>query len=159
MRADRLGAGAAGVGEDTEFGLRAEAAELRVAYAPDALAYHFIRTSQQLLCLVLGEPEGQRQQVLACNDTRQDVPLEFTVRDVVTDQIVSAGQGVAAADSVTPLAKIPFAPDQQRFCLIEWQSAAGKSSNHYLAGQRPFDLGQYRRWLAAARLYPEVSIH
>lgn len=128
-------------------------------YWQKKLAYHFIRTSQQLVCLVLGEPEGQRQQVLACNDTRQDVPLEFTVRDVVTDQIVSASQGVAAADGVTPLAEIPFAPDQQRFCLIEWQSAAGKSSNHYLAGQRPFDLGQYRRWLAAARLYPEVSIH
>jgi len=37
-----LGAGAAGLGEDTEFGLRAAAAGFRAAYAPEALAYHLI---------------------------------------------------------------------------------------------------------------------
>ncbi len=41
-----LGAGAIGLGEDTEFGLRAEAAGFHAAYAPGALVYHWIPPSR-----------------------------------------------------------------------------------------------------------------
>lgn len=37
-----LGAGAIGLGEDTDFGLRAAAADFQATYSPDALVYHLI---------------------------------------------------------------------------------------------------------------------
>ena len=37
-----LGAGAIGLGEDTDFGLRAAAAGVQATYSPDALVYHLI---------------------------------------------------------------------------------------------------------------------
>jgi beta-mannosidase len=127
-------------------------------YWQKKMAYYFIRTSQQLLCLLLEEPTCDNQRLLACNDTREDVRVGYKVRDVDGDKVVLAGQGVAKADSVTSLGEIPFAEDQHRLYVIDWRTQYGESANHYLAGRRPFDLQQYLQWLEASQLYPHMNL-
>jgi beta-mannosidase len=121
-------------------------------YFTKKLAYDFIKTSQQPLCLILCEPANFGQALIASNDTREDIALQYTITDLTTDAVVAQGAGIARADSVTALGSIPFSMGAKRFYVIEWTSPAACGRNHYLAGQPPFDLAHYRDWLAKARI-------
>ena len=124
-------------------------------YFSRKLAYDFIKRSQQSLCLVLKEPENWGQAVAACNDTRDDVEVAYAIRDIGTGAAVAEGRGVASADHVTVLGRVPFSMGEKRFYVIEWRTDSGTGRNHYLAGNPPFDLEQYRRWLEKAGMLPE----
>lgn len=123
-------------------------------YFTRKLAYHFIKTSQLPLCLILCEPGNFQQTLIASNDTREDIVLRYTITDLASDAVVGQGAGTALADSVTPLGSIPFSMGRKRFYVIEWTSPSASGWNHYLAGQPPFELKQYREWLEKARLRP-----
>jgi len=123
-------------------------------YFTRKLAYHYIKVSQQPLCLMLTEPEGSGQKLIAANDTREAIELRYSIRDVETDIVVIEGTGPAAPDDVTTLTTVPFSRGEQRFYVIEWESTHGSGKNHYLAGEPPFNLSQYLRWLEKANLYP-----
>lgn len=117
-------------------------------YFRKKLAYDFIRTSQQPLCLVLREPEAWSQELVACNDFRDEMEVRYSVRDINTGSAVAAGRAIARGDSVTVFDRIPYSTGEKRFYLLEWETSAGPGRNHYLAGNPPFDLEQYRQWLA-----------
>lgn len=125
-------------------------------YFAKKLAYHFIKRAQAPLCLVLREPADGDQALVACNDTREDIELSYSVRDIQTREIVSDGCRATAADSVTELASIAFEAGQQRLYVIEWQSSSGEGRSHYLAGTPPFDMNTYRNWLRESSLWSEV---
>ena len=124
-------------------------------YFRKKLAYTFIRRVQTPLCLMLKEPENWAQVLVACNGTRQNLPIDYVVRDIDTGEVLAQGQGVARADSAVPCGEIPFSMGAKRFYLIEWRSPLGKGTNHYLAGNPPFDLAQYRGWLEKAGILTE----
>ncbi|OGV65503.1 MAG: hypothetical protein A3K19_10455 [Lentisphaerae bacterium RIFOXYB12_FULL_65_16] len=121
-------------------------------YFRKKLAYRFIKASQQHLCLMLREPANWGQELVACNDRRDPVEVEFSLHDVDSGEALAKGRQTAAADSVTVLARIPFSLGAKRFYAIDWRSSHGRGRNHYLAGMPPFDLKQYREWLEAARI-------
>ena len=124
-------------------------------YLMPKLAYFFIRRAQAPLCLVFKEPENWRLTLVACNDTREDLALSYTVQDVETEEIMAQGQAVAVADAVTPLAQIPFSMGEKRFYLLRWESALGRGTSHYVAGNPPFELQRYRGWLEKAGFLPQ----
>jgi len=117
-------------------------------YFTKKLAYEYIRRSQQPLCLILREPGDWHQEIVACNDTRDDIALDYEIRDADSGEVVAGGGATAVADAVTAIGRIPFSMGEKRFYLIEWESASGRGRNHYLAGNPPFDLETYRRWLS-----------
>ena len=119
------------------------------------LAYEFIKRSQASPLLVLREPENWLQELVVCNDTRQDVLLRYSVSDVQSGELLCEGEGSAYADAVTVLDSIPYSQGAKRFYLLRWESALGEGLNHYLAGNPPFDLETYRRWLDLAGILPE----
>ncbi|HUW33919.1 MAG TPA: glycoside hydrolase family 2 [Planctomycetota bacterium] len=119
-------------------------------YYAKKLAFEFIKRCQQDLLVLIREPAGAVQQVVAANDTLQPFELEYLVKDADTAEVLAGGHAIAAANAVTPLAEIPFDPERQRFYVITRAGPAGAGVNHYLAGKPPFDLEQYRKWLAAA---------
>jgi beta-mannosidase len=114
------------------------------------LAYHFLKNVQQPLLLLLREPENWRQELVASNDLRDDVEVQYTVTDADTEETVAEGRGVARGDRVTRLGAIPFSMGAKRFYLVDWTTPAGSGRSHYLAGNPPFDLQQYRRWVKKA---------
>ena len=126
-------------------------------YFEKKLAFETIRRSQQPLCLMLREPANWRQELVAANDTRQDVEVEFSVRDGDSGEVVTSGQGRVRADAATPLATIPFSAGKQRFYVIDWSSPVGSGRNHYLAGNPPWDWRRYRDWIEAAGLFTGLS--
>ena len=117
-------------------------------YFTKKLAYSFIKRCQQPLLLALREPEAGAQELAACNDSRDAIELQYTVTDAGTGAQIAAGRATAGADAVTTLDRIPCNPSDQRLYVLRWTSASGDGLNHYLAGAPPFDLEQYRRWIA-----------
>lgn len=110
------------------------------------LAYFFIRRSQQPLCLMMDDKTGPLM-LYAVNDRMENCPLTYRVWDAETDQTVTSGQCVAAADASKELA---FIQDDggQHFYVIEWETADGeKGINHYLRGTPQFDYEWYMRCL------------
>ena len=121
-------------------------------YFDRKLAYDYIKRVQQPLCLMLREPSDWGQELTASNDTRKDIPITYTLKDVDTEEVVASGSATAAADSVTVIGKIPFFQSQKRFYVIEWESAYGAGKNTYLSGYPPFDISKYREWMQKADL-------
>lgn len=110
-------------------------------------AFSFLQRSQSPLCLVLREPQDWNQELVACNDTRNDLAFSYTVRDADSEEIVKEGQALARADAVTSLGSIPFSASAKRCYLLDWKSEARTDRNHYISGYPPFNLDQYKRWL------------
>ena len=121
-------------------------------YFARKLAYSYIKRAQAPLILALKEPANWRQELVACNDTRDDLEVDYVVRDVDSGETLLQGRGVAAADRVTVLGSIPFSMGEKRFYVLEWKSALGAGRSHYLAGNPPFELATYRGWLEKAGL-------
>ena len=110
-------------------------------------AYEVVKRSQTPLCLVLREPVDGVHELVACNDTRRDLPLSFSVRDVETDEIAAHGQALAAGDAVTVVGTVPAQAGLLRAFLIEWTTPQGPGQNHYFAGPPPLPLARVRSWL------------
>ena len=115
-------------------------------YFAKKLAYHYIRTSQLPLCLMFKEPKDGRQQLVAANDTQQDIAVSYTVTDLQSGQVVLSGNHIATADSSVTLDTLG-APDTQGVYLIEWQAGKYSGKNHYLYGKGPFNFSDYIHWM------------
>jgi beta-mannosidase len=124
-------------------------------YFEKKLAFDYIKRVQQPLIVAFREPSSWKQELVVCNDTRQDLEIEYSVRDIDTNQTVCEGRALTSANENTLLTSIPFYNSEKRFYLIEWQSENGSGRNHYLAGHPAFDLQTYRGWLQKAALLPQ----
>lgn len=110
-------------------------------------AFHAIRRSQAPLCLSFREPRDWYLELAACNDTRNDIPLSWQVRELGTGETVLTGERCARADAVTTLGRLPYTASRQTLYQITWQSEHATGTNYYLAGNPPFSLVQYRAWM------------
>ena len=120
-------------------------------YFEKKMAFDFIVRAQQPLLVMVREPQGGTQDVVACNDTRDSLSLRFSVRDADEGTLLAQGEALAAGDAVTVLGAWPRTAGQ-RFLLLDWESLLGRGRNHFLAGERPFDADQYGRWIQKAYL-------
>jgi len=118
-------------------------------YFEKKLAYGYLKTSQQPLLLALREPQSWGQELVACSELRTNTPLAFSITDVETGEVLLSGEGVARADQVTVLGRIPYSASWKRLYKIEWTGG----QNHYLCGNPPFDLETYRQWGQKADLF------
>lgn len=123
-------------------------------YFEKKLAFDFIKRAQQPLLVMLREPQGWTQELVACNDTREAAVLHYTVRDADTGATLVEGARRAAPDAVTVLETLPYTRSRARFLVIDWESLRGPGRNHYLSGDPPFDIASYLRWLGST--YPHV---
>jgi beta-mannosidase len=115
-------------------------------YFEKKLAFDYIKRAQASLCLMLREPQRWGQELVVVNDTREELPLNYRVRDLDNGETLAESAATAAPEAVTVLDKIPFFASQKRFYVLSWQSPLGEGINHYLSGHPPFSLAQYRQW-------------
>jgi beta-mannosidase len=114
-------------------------------------AYETVKRVQAPLHLVLREQVAGGHELVAVNDNRADVALEYRVTDLESGRTLAEGAATGGGDAVTSLARVA-ARDAQALYLLDWTSAAGPGRSHYLAGRPPFALATYRAWIAAAQL-------
>ena len=99
-------------------------------YGVKKLAYGYIKRSQQPFCLMFDEPKSGVLTLKAANDTRTEVSVDYTVRDLITGQTVLSGRCAAASDETAAVAELREIPGS--FYLISWQGDAA-GINHYVA--------------------------
>ncbi len=123
-------------------------------YGTKKLAYSYIKRAQQPLLIALREPQNWRQELVACNDTRQPLAVRYQLSEVGSGQVLVESEATAKPDAVTVLGTVPHSQGAHRFYTLSWHSALGEGQSHYLAGNPPFDLQQYLEWLEQAGLRP-----
>ncbi|MGI6380114.1 MAG: glycoside hydrolase family 2 protein [Anaerolineae bacterium] len=123
-------------------------------YGTKKLAYSYIKRAQQPLLVALREPLSWRQELVACNDTRQPLTVRYQLSEADSGEVLAKGEARAKPDAVTMLGSIAYSQGAHRFYTLSWRSELGEGQSHYLAGNPPFDLQQYLDWLDKARLRP-----
>ncbi len=124
-------------------------------YFVKKLAYHYIRRSQQPVCLILGEPGSEKYLPLViCNDSLETAPVIYRVRDADSGKILLEGEYFAAANANWQVGRIRTFSSDQRMYLIEWETGGQKYGSHYLSGFPPISLDRYRGWLSAIAALP-----
>ena len=113
-------------------------------YFKKKLAYSFIKRAQQPLLLTFREPQNDQIQLVACNDTQQDITLHYNIKDISANTaVIDNMKDCAKNDATTVLATLNCDVNQQKIYCIEWESNLGASKNHYLCGSPFFDFGNY----------------
>ncbi|NSW90012.1 MAG: glycoside hydrolase family 2 [Firmicutes bacterium] len=116
-------------------------------YFEKKLAYYYIRNSQKDFCLVIAEPKGWEHDIIACNDTRDNIDIMYSVKDLDTGEILKSGNAVCYKDSSTVIGSIPFSNGFKRFYIVEWESEHESGKNHYISGNPPFNAEMYIKML------------
>ncbi len=119
-------------------------------YFGKKLAYEYIKRAQQPFCILVKEPENWANEVVASNDTREPLEVEYSIADADSGAIVLEGQATVKADSVARLGEIPFSHSDRKFYLIHWKSGLGSGKSHYLSGMPTFDFNKYQNWMKKA---------
>jgi len=126
-------------------------------YYRKKLAYEYVKRVQTDVCAMLSEAEDGVHTVVVVNDTLHPVAGEVEVTDAD-----SGNQLLHAAFTVEPNGKsvagsVPQV-QQPAMWLIRWKLSDGSAFlNHYLAGDRPVLLEQYRRWLNLLQIPEDIG--
>jgi beta-mannosidase len=126
-------------------------------YFRKKLAYVYVQRVQTDVCAMLSEAENGVHTLIVVNDTLNPVEGEVQVTDAD-----SGNQLLRCAFTIEPNGKsvtgsIPQVR-QPSLWLIRWSiSGGGAFLNHYLAGDRPFQLDQYRRWLKLLQIPEDIG--
>lgn len=111
------------------------------------LAYHYIKRSQQDICLMVTEPESWHVRLMAGNDTLVSRKGDYRMWDGDTGEILSQGSFVAQANATTEIDRIRVSHGDQRLFLMEWTADGQRGVNHYVLGKPPLSFARYQNWL------------
>ncbi|MBR6789931.1 MAG: hypothetical protein IKM31_03570 [Oscillospiraceae bacterium] len=98
-------------------------------YGVKKLAYHYIKRSQQPVCMMFDEPEDGLSGLYGVNDTMRDAKVDYTVTRLSDGETVLRGEAVIPADSSVRIGGLPVG-EEKDCLLIEW-SGDVTGSNHY----------------------------
>lgn len=115
-------------------------------YGGKKLAYDFIKRVQADVCVICGEADYDAHPLLVVNDTREPVSGHVVVRDADTGDVLYENDYRVDANDREEIGAIACA-EAAALWRIEWTVGETTGHNHYLAGPRPFQLEDYKRWL------------
>lgn len=124
-------------------------------YGRKKLAYSYIKRSQQPFCLLCGEPENGMISLFAVNDTQQTVAAEYTVREVLHDQVLLSGNcSIPPNESMS----IGVLPEKKAFYLMQWNGSAGCGCNHFIPEmEKGLSFDEYRMFLNITGFFEELE--
>lgn len=112
-------------------------------YGSKKLAYKYIKRVQKDVCVMITD----NFDVVAVNDTGKPANVKVEVCDLSSGEKLFAGDCELAANSKKEVGKIGK-PSGQGVMLIKYSVGGGAAEyNHYLYGEPPFKLKEYKKWL------------
>jgi beta-mannosidase len=124
-------------------------------YYSKKMAYYFLRNAEKDVCVFINDPadggDGSYQ-LMAVNDTRNAAKGEVTVTDVETGHKVYSGNFDVPANGKVKIAPIA-AMKGQGILLISYKVGDKQLGNHYLYGNPPFKLDNYKSLLKKTKLF------
>lgn len=118
-------------------------------YGRKKLAFHYIRRSQQPVCMMYDEPVDGMCGLYAVNDTPESVHIAYTVTEPLTGAVLAQGEATVPGDTSVCVAKTPVQTGEKSFRLIRWTGDGVDGYNHYVTNLIAVD---YARYTEAIRL-------
>lgn len=119
-------------------------------YFVKKLAYHYIKRSQQPICLMFDEPIDGKIQLMGVNDLMKEARVIYRVSRVCgvegTAIEILSGEVFLYKDAVQVVDTVLVSPNEQEFYLIEWEIDKIAYKNHYCTNLLKYD---YRKYFAA----------
>lgn len=116
-------------------------------YYNKKLAYHYIKRSQQPVCLMFDEPENGAINLIAVNDLPASRQVSYTVKKydplTNTDAEILTDEVLLDADAVTNLAAVELPENEKHFYFIEWTMSGKTHQNHYFTNILDIDYSAY----------------
>ena len=126
-------------------------------YFDEKLAYYYIRQSQKPLLLTFSEPADWLLTLRAVNDTGKELPMRWKVTDYTAGgRTVLEGENTVGGENAS-LGSLPYSMGEKKVYVIEWSCGEYSGKNHYVAGNPPFSLAEYRAFLK--KTYPFYREH
>ena len=116
-------------------------------YFSKKLAFHYIKRSQQPICVLCDEPHNWHHDVVLCNDSRTSVQVTYVVKDGETNEVLLEGTALSPANENVVLGKFKTFAGVQRLVTMQWQGGSGGGANHFISGYPKFSSERYKKWL------------
>ncbi len=123
-------------------------------YGVKKLAYHYIKRSQQQICMIFDEPENGMLPLHVVSDLQRDVRVKYKVTDFVTGKVIVESEAYAKANESLLVYNKPMEDGEKHFYFIEWEyELDGKvvsGKNHYVTNIIDLDYDEYMGWIKKA---------
>ncbi|MDF2720510.1 MAG: glycoside hydrolase family 2, partial [Paenibacillus sp.] len=116
-------------------------------YFGKKLAYHYLKRSQQDVCIMIDEPKNWSVRAVVSNDTLQSHEGTYRIWDADSGETLLQGNFRTKPNENTGLGSIRVSHSEQRLFLIQWTIGGTTYANHYLLGHPPISLEKYTQWL------------
>lgn len=121
-------------------------------YNSKKLAFHFLKTVHEDVCVFINDAKEGMLPLVVVNDTRKASKGNVKVTDVATGKEIYKGSFTIEANGRTEITKLPKMSGQG-ILLISYDVEGKKLANHYLYGEPPFKLTDYKNWLKKTNIY------
>ena len=106
--------------------------------------------------MVLDEDQSGKHPLVAVNDTRKAVSGKVRVTDMESGKKIYSGNFTIEANGRSVLAHLSRVADKGMF-LITCEMEGETYKNHYLYGEKPFDVQKVTQWLKTIGIYNEAE--
>lgn len=125
-------------------------------YNSKKMAYYFIKNAQTDLCVLINDPVDNGYPLIVANDTRNLQKGQVIVSDMASNKEIYKGNFEVSANGMNKIASLPLQKGQG-ILLIKYKVGQKEYSNHYLYGEAPFNLQEYKKLLKKTGLYPSIK--
>ena len=115
-------------------------------------AFYYIKNVQHDVCVMVRDAVDGHYPLVAVNDTREPVSGNVVVKDIVKKKIMYRGSYEMMANGRSVLADLPL-DKGQGMLLIEYTVNGKTFRNHFLYGEPPFALEDYKQWIKEIGIY------
>lgn len=121
-------------------------------YNSKKLAFYFLKNVQHDVCVLINDAKIGSHPLVAVNDTRLPSKGSVEVKDVETGKVLYHGDFSVDANGRTLIASLPER-EGQGIMLISYNINNKEFTNHYLYGNPPFKLDDYKKLLKKTNIY------
>lgn len=122
-------------------------------YYTKKLAFHYIKRSQEPVCLMFDEPQEGRLRLVAVNDLPAHKNISYVVKkymDITNDVVVLSGEVSLEADTAATIDSITISENEKEFYYMEWTMDGKTYKNHYFTNIIDID---YQAYMQALKKY------
>ena len=110
-------------------------------------SYFHLKQAQQPFCIMVSEKdESGNRELVAVNDTNDELTFDYTVIDAESNKEIVGGCSTIGKNEKINLSKLPADIKEHGLYYIEWELNGEKCYNHYLYGEPAFDYKTVMNW-------------
>lgn len=116
-------------------------------YFMKKIAYHYIKRSQQPVCVMMDEFDAWHYAICVDNNTDQPVEVALRVTLPLTGEVIHRDTVRVEPQAVFKSGRYRDISGRKQLFVMEWEWNGVKGGNHYISGYPPYDLDTYVSWL------------